>query len=300
MILPDLTLSSGFYKIASCLFFALMNIVIKNIPLPAIQIACMENIFGAFLLFLFSKTYKLPQKLKEPPSAIFAKVRPRYFPYLYWIRAMCAMVSTVLWTKSVQKLPLLQTVAMGFLSPFVTILGARFFLKEALSFSRIMAIFLALISGTLISCAKTDHFSQGLFNPWLFAPLIATVLFSVTNLLSKSLLSTHSPLVLTRSLMGITGLCLLVSTYDQWIPPSKNVLVLVSLLGILAAIAHICAHLAMARADVSALLPLGVIKLMFTGILAWVFFNELPSLGLLCGMIFGIAAFFCLSWRSKK
>jgi drug/metabolite transporter (DMT)-like permease len=295
--LTDLTLSSGFYKIAACLFFALMNIVIKSIQLPAIQIACIENIIGAFLLLLFSTNYVRSGSNSAPFAT---KQGAIWHTSRYWLRVICTIVSTVLWTKSIQKLPLLQTVAMGFLSPFVTLLGARFFLKESLNIHRMLAIFLALISGTMISCAKTKGFQGELFNPWVLAPLLATILFSVTNLLSKSLLSTNSPLILTRSLMGVTGVCLLVYTAGQWVQPSGDQWVLLILLGTLAASAHICAHLAMARADVTALLPLGVVRLMFTGLLAWIFFNETPSLWLLCGMLFGIAGFFCLSWRFKK
>jgi drug/metabolite transporter (DMT)-like permease len=292
----DLTLSSGLYKIASCVCFALINLLLKIIPLPASQVTCFESLFAAILLWSVSVKTPLP----HTPHSVAA---PSYWKNsLYWIRAALALISSWLWVISMQKLPLLQSVSMGFLSPFITILGARFFLKERLTFWRILAVLLAFLGGTFISFGGKF---QGLdLDPWVWAPLLTTVLFSAINLISKSLLSHTPPVVLTRSLMMMTGLgwlCIgLFKDYDQWAMPSLDQWLQFTALGVLAAGAHMCSHLAMARADVIALLPLGVIRLVLSGALGWFFLQETPSFWLICGILCVIGASSCLSWHLKK
>jgi drug/metabolite transporter (DMT)-like permease len=297
----DLTLSSGVYKIASCVFFALINVLLKSIHLPAAQVTCFESLFAAILLWLFSvKTHPLPVPLSQHSLAPLA---PDHWKNpLYWLRAALTLLSSWLWVVSMQRLPLLQTVSMGFLSPFVTILGARIFLKERLTLWRILAVLLAFLGGTLISLGNSV---QGLsLDPWVLAPLLTTVLFAAINLISKSLLSHTPPVVLTRSLMMMTGLGWLgiewFRGYDQWMAPSFNQWLQFAALGFLAAGAHMCSHMALARADVIALLPLGVIRLVLSGGLGWFFLQETPSFSVICGIICVIAASSCLSWRLKK
>lgn len=311
----DLTLSSGFYKILSCACFAVINLLLKTIPLPASEIACLENLLGTLGLWILP--WILPMhSLSLAPSPLIPRAsrgsdlapglkKPWTTsqdgwknPWI-WLRAVLALISSWLWVASVQKLPLLQTVAMGFLSPFVTLLGAWFFLGESLTYGRIGAIFLAFLSGTLMGLGgSTDIFGSTLCDPWVLAPLGTTVLFALVNLISKSLLSHKSPLALTRSLMGMTGLGLL-STCSQWVTPSPMDVGKLLVLSLLAVGAHIFSYLAMARSDMVALLPLGVLRLVITGLLGWFFLRETPSLFLLCGIILSIAASFCLSWRLK-
>ncbi len=300
----DLTLSSGLYKIASCVCFALINFLLKTIDLPASQVTCFESMFAAILLWSFSvQTRSSPQPLPQHNLAGSSPAEDAYWKNpLYWVRAALALFSSWLWVISMQKLPLLQSVSMGFLSPFITILGARFFLKERLTFWRILAVLLAFLGGTLISFGGRV---QGLgLDPWVLAPLLTTVLFAAINLISKSLLSHTPPLILTRSLMMMTGLgwlCIgLFKDYDQWVMPSFDQWLQFTALGVLAAAAHMCSHLAMARADIIALLPLGVIRLVLSGGLGWFFLQETPSFWLICGIICVIGASSCLSWHLKK
>jgi drug/metabolite transporter (DMT)-like permease len=292
----DLTSSSGFYKILSCACFALINLLLKKINLPASQITCLESLLGAAILW----TIPVSTSLNWTSNSTIGQNGSPWKNPLYLVRAVLALIGSWLWVISVQKLPLLQSVAMGFLSPFVTLLGAWFFLGESLTFWRILAIVLAFAGGTMISFGDQIHRAYAnVFDPWVLTPLLATALFSIINLISKSLLSTTSPLVLTRSLMLITGMGML-ATCSEWVMPSRLQMGTLILLGILAASAHISSHLAMARSDVIALLPLGVIRLILTGLLGWFFLKEVPSLWLICGIICSIAASFCLSWRFKK
>jgi len=293
----DLTLSSGFYKITSCVCFAWINLILKTIGLPASQVTCLESLLGAMLLWSIPLFFPTPAHAPMPHPVVST---PYSKKVLYWIRAMLALLSSWLWVVSVQKLPLLQTVAMGFLSPFVTLLGAWFFLHEKLTFWRILAIFLAFIAGTLISVGgQMDQVYATLFDPWILAPLGTTVLFSITNLISKSLLTITNPLQLTRSLMLATGIGLL-TTCGHWVWPSLLQTEKLCCLGILASLAHSSAHLAMSKSDIVALLPLGVVRVILTGVLGWFFLHETPSFWLVCGIIFGIGASLCLSWSFKK
>ena len=306
--MSDLTLSSGLYKIASCIGFALINLMIKTLALPASQIACFENLLAGTMLWALTVMHRpLPPSPHWPMAAPLSKrfKDAHWQNFVYWVRALLALISSWLWVMGVQKLPLLQSVSMGFLGPFVTLVGARLFLRERLTFWRILAIFLACLGGIFISIGgKTNLESSSVLDPWVLAPLIASVLFAVTNLMSKSLLTQTSSLVLTRSLMMTTGLGLLTVSYgdgySHWVMPSLDQWGPLTALGLLAAGAHMCSHLAMARSDIVALLPLGIFRFILSGLLGWFFLQETPSLGLICGIILAIGASRCLSWHSKK
>ncbi len=268
-----------------------MNVLLKEIHLPPSQITCFENLFGAIILWV------VPMYTNRSGGSW--KISQTWTKPLYLLRAAMALLGSWLWAVSVQKIPLLQSLAMGFLTPFVTVMGAWLFLGESITGWRILAIILGTIGGVFISFGGAIfHWNVQAFDPWVFGPLGASILFSLTNVLSKSLLSHTSPLSLSRSMMLTIGIGLL-STFPAWEIPSAMHCIQLGMLAGLAASAHISAHMAMARSDIIALLPLGLIKFIITGFLGWFFFQEVPSFGIVCGIILSIAASFCLSWRLK-
>jgi drug/metabolite transporter (DMT)-like permease len=265
-------------KIISCLCFASINGVVKSLSLPSLQIVAIESLLGALVLWPYCS--KLPFSLLKKP--------------LYWMRSSVAFVGMIAWVYSLKALPLFQTVAMGFLSPFITVVGACFCFHEPMTYKRIGAITLATLGGMCLSYGPrllSIDFSCG--DLIYLAPLVATALFALSNLMSKALLEHTTPLALTFSLLATIGVGLL-STFQEWTCPQAGDMIRLVILGILTAIAHFSLHYAMKRSDLTLLLPLGVTRLVAASFIGWFFFNEMPTWWTAYGMILIGAAFFFL------
>lgn len=273
-----LTYQSSAYKILSCLCFASMNGVVKSLDLPSLQIVAMESLLGALILWPFCPKFPL-SLLKNP---------------LYWIRAGVAFVGMMAWVYSLKTLPLFQTVAMGFLSPFITVIGAYLCFQEPLTSKRISAIGLATLAGMCLSYGPRllcIEFSRA--DLFYLAPLVAPALFALSNLISKGLLAHTTPLTLTFSLFFTLAIGLLF-TYQEWTYPQDEDMIKVCVLGILTAIAHLSLHSAMKYSDLTLLLPLGVMRLVAASLIGWVFFCEVPTWWTAWGLVCTGLAFFLL------
>lgn len=298
-------ISAATYKITACLLYAVLNVVMKKSALSYGVITFWENTIGALCLWGW------------------AAWRPRDFYPSFpksqrgWllVQALCATGGSLLFVKSLQTWSLLQTIAMGFLNPLIAVVLAVLFLKEPLTSARIQAIALGMVAGLFITMSKSSRLSQiwgcGV---WAWEPLAAHTLFSVTNIINKHLLKTASALVVTRSMM--TAICVFLllfglvsrhSTYALHWPSVQDTwrlwdvlikqLPTILTIGTLAVSAHWCHYQSLKRGEIVVLLPLGVVKLILSGLFGWWFFQETLTWGLVCGMIMVGLALQRLSWN---
>ena len=72
---------------------------------------------------------------------------------LYMARAIAAAGGIVLWFTSLKDLPLVQVIALKYLSPFLILAGAYFFFRERLDRARILAILLAMTGAIIITAS---------------------------------------------------------------------------------------------------------------------------------------------------
>jgi drug/metabolite transporter (DMT)-like permease len=285
-------IQSIFWKVSACFCFVGINALIKALQLPMLQIIGLEHAFGAFFLWPW---------LPKVPTALFKNL-------LCWGRALVSFLGVILWVYALKKLSLFQSVALGFLGPVSTAFGAWFFLGENVTKKRIWAIGLGIIGGIFMSHSpggnKTTigpHTTTTLLYVFPFlAPLMATLFFSTTNLMSKALLSRIHPLVSTFILLCMLGILGLLASYSTFIIPSWAQWQLIIGLGGLSAIAHLCLNQAMHRADVMFLIPIGAIRLIASAFMGWCFFGEVltPMLGV--GAIFLLSALLLLIQEGRK
>ena len=267
-----MSLDAGWlWKVLSCIGFASINGVIKGLSLPGSQIASIENLLGALLLWPFCR--------RNFFSCRFLMQEP-----FFWIRSLCALLGTLCWVHSLQQLPLLQIIAMGFLSPFVTTLGAYFFLGESFHWKRALAIIFAVAGGILVTYGHVSIYGPGTSSLLVMTPLVANILFALVNLMSKSMVARVPPLFLTFFLLVTTGTGLLF-TLPTWHWPSINEGVILLGLGSLTALAHLCLHQAMKHTEILTLIPLGAIRLLVSAFIGWMFFHEVPTLWTGCGTL---------------
>ena len=175
-----------FWKVLSCVSFAFVNIMVRylsgsSLPieqkLPTFVIMFFQNLIGTILLlpFIF-KDLKSINVLK-------ALINSKYYK-LHLTRIIVAILGIFLLYFSFSKMPVPQVVAIGCISPILTMIGAAILLKEKISFKRHLAIFLSLTGGFLIT--RPDlAINLGLLNWVAIFPICAALIFSADNLITK-------------------------------------------------------------------------------------------------------------------
>lgn len=271
------------WKVFSCFCFASVNGMLKSLPLPACQLACLQNLLGSIIMM---------RCLQDFPTFILKSP-------LYWIRCLISLLGTLLWIYALRNMPIFQAVAMGFLTPFFTITGASLFLKEKLTPIKSLAISLA-IAGGIVANYKVNFFTCGKTSSiYLLLPLLSATLFASVNLMSKSLVKNISPEVLSFSLLATTGVGLLF-TVPSWAWPTAAQWIQLSVLGMLMAGALWGLHQAMKYTEFTFLIPVGSVKIWASALIGWFFFNEKPTQCMWIGSILILMALSLLHYRPQS
>jgi drug/metabolite transporter (DMT)-like permease len=288
------------------MLYSVLNVAIKKCPLPCVVITLWENIIGA--LWLWGMTVCRPSD--------FVSTSTRSHKGWVLLQGIFATCGSLLFVISLKTIPLIQTIAMGFVNPLMAATFAVFFLGEKMTKARLQAITLGVLGGVMILVSKTSSTLWG-YTTWAWEPLMANALFTATHIINKHILKQTSVLRVMRSMMTSIGLILSVVIgghmaglfQEPWlakalghviIPQNPYHLLSISVVGILALAAHWCHYQALKRQDVVVLLPFGAIKLATTCLLGWLFFSEKPSFLLICGMIITGFALKRLSWSANR
>lgn len=267
------------WKIASCACFAGINVLVRYLsggsplplatPLPIYTIMFFQNFIGTLLVVAWM------WRSDGLQTKAFFTTRP----WLNITRLVTATGGIGLWYLSVQYIPITEVVALSFIAKIITILGAVFFLKEAFNLQRKLAVFLSLVGGYLITRPDLPLLNISEVNLLLLLPILAAVVFSLDTLLTRRLLSLNeSPRTLTwYALAFTTPFCVLPALHYGWISPDLTHAPWLLLLGILGALSHFTFNKAYAFAEITAVLPFGISRLIFCAIFSYAAFYEIPK-----------------------
>lgn len=261
----------AFWKISSFLCFSAINGIVRYLsqtaeaigqtPLPAYEIAFFQNLFG--LVFL------IPWIVQHGPKSL--KTRS---PVLQLCRITLSAIGVVLWYISLTHMPLAQAVALMFLGPLITVMGAKVFLKEELTKERSLAILIGFVGGGIIS---QSTFAIGTFSLIALLPILAATCFSGATLMIRKLAKDDSPQLIVTYLLVFMAPALFIPTllYGAW--PDAWHWPWLLMMGGFAASAHLCLSQAYASAEVSYLAPYGFTKWFASSLIGVVAFAEFPS-----------------------
>lgn len=282
------------WKISSFLCFSGINGIVRILsqtsdalgqtPLPAYEIAFFQNIVG--LIFL------IPWIIQQGPQSL--KTRS---PALQAFRIVLSALGVVLWYISLTYLPLAQAVALMFLGPLITVMGAKVFLKETLSKERSIAILIGFVGGGIISHTT---FTVGVFSFVAFLPILAATCFSGATLMVRRLAKDDSPQLIVTYLLFFMAPVLLIPTLFYGVCPETWQWPWLLMMGGLAASAHLCLGKAYASAEVSYLIPYGFTKWFASALIGFAAFAEIPSFGTCLGAFILMGAIVSLSYSETR
>ncbi len=284
----------AFWKVSSFLCFSAINGIVRYLsqtaeaigqtPLPAYEVAFFQNLFG--LVFL------IPWILQNGPESLKSR-----HPALQTCRIALSAIGVVLWYTSLAYIQLAQAVALMFLGPLITAIGARLFLHETIGKERSLAILIGFVGGGLISHTA---FSPGALSLLALLPVLAATCFSGATLMIRRLAKDDSPQLIVTYLLLFMAPVLLIPTLLHGVWPEPWQWPWLLMMGGLAASAHLCLSKAYASAEVSYLIPYGFTKWFASALIGFAAFAEVPSMWTCLGSFILMGAIISFSYVEAR
>jgi len=191
---------------------------------------------------------------------------------------------------------LAKATALMFTVPIFATILAIIFLKEVVGIRRWSAMFVGFF-GALIVLRPDIELG---FGPLLI--LCGSLMWSSSVLMAKKLTQTDSTLSITfwQAAGLIPATFILATQVWQW--PNLDQLIMFLLIAIAGTLTHWFLNEALKRAEISALLPLDYLRLIWSVSLGLIFFNEIPPAGLWLGaaLILGASTYIGVRQAKKK
>lgn len=284
------------WKILSFAAFAATNGVVRylsgggsvspEIILPTHVTQFFQNVFGT--LFLIPLLF---------PTG-FKSLKTSYLG-LHSLRVVMAVMGISLWYLSLKYLPIAEGLALTFTGPVFTVIGAYWLLGEKLNLQRFLAISLSMMGAFIIS--RPDlAFSDPKASLGLAAvlPLASALALAFSKLLTRKLANFgESPKALATYLLLLMTPISLVPALFEWTTPSTEHWFWLIALGFFAAVAHFAFAKAYALAEVTFLTPFGFSKFLFSTLIGFYFFSEIPSQALWIGLTVIGASILLLAYK---
>lgn len=213
------------------------------------------------------------------------------------LRGLCLAVGSLTMGLALRTMPVGETIAIVYLSPFAVMLLAGPLLGEKVSLFGWIGASIGFLGVLLIVRPGGGLDPLGVTYSLINAAA-ATMYHLLTRILSRTE-STAAMLVIT-ALVGVVvfGVLLL------WTPlgplPGTGDLGLVLLLGVLATLGHFLFTAAYREAPASLLAPVNYLHLVWGGVLGWIFFGHLPDGWSAAGMLLVAAAGMAIALRAGR
>ena len=216
-------------------------------------------------------------------------------PVRHFIRATAAVGCVVLYIYGIKYLPLSENIAISHSAPIIAALLAVPVLSEKLGIHRMSAILIGFVGVLIIVKPGTD-----LFQLKSLIPIGSAIFMAIGYLATRSIMSTDSSI----SIVFYYSFALLFTSIvffpvDFIFPTNVNWLLALSL-GLMGSAGHYFMSLAAKHADVAITSPFEYSSFIFVGIMAYIFFLEIPTQSVVIGSFFIIFSGMYIAYRERK
>lgn len=255
------------YMIMSALGFALMAACVKSVSkygIPVLEIVAARALISLLLSYIDVKRKKISVWGNHKPLLIARGVAGA-------LALMCVYFA-------VTTLPLAEATILQYLHPLFTAILALFFLKEAIKRSTILCIFLS-IAGLLVMVKPDILFASNVELPLisviaaLLGALGSAIAYVIVRRLSHS--EDSSVIIFYFPLMALPLSLILLG--DDFVLPNQEAFILLMLVGIFTQVGQVGLTKAMQTETAAKATAYSYVQVIFSIILGWVFFSEIPS-----------------------
>jgi len=265
--------------------FVLLNALMR---LLAQQVDVFET---QFLRYLAALLLMLPLAWHRG----LANYRPKQVGGQFW-RGAVHTAGLCLWFVALPHITLADTTAIGFTTPLFIMIGAYFVFREPMRWERWVATLVGFC-GVLIVVGPKLSGGAGLYN---LVMLASAPLFAASFLITKALTRTESNgvILLWQSLtISVFSLPMALVGW-QW--PSAWQWAGFALCGALGSLAHYCLTRSFRVADISATQSMKFLDLVWSALLGWALFADVPTQSTLIGGALICAATIWVARRESR
>ena len=236
--------------------------------LPVLQITWARYFFTVVIILptmvlFFKKNLKLSEK-----------------PKLQIIRGVLLFFANILFFYSISQISLSKALTLAFIAPLIVTIFSSIFLNEKVGFNRWVAVMIGFFGCLIV-------IRPGLieFNLATFAALGTGFMYGFYLIVTRKLSNVDNPL-LTLLFTGIVGA--FIGSFAipfYWVIPSPDQWFFLFLIGFFASIGHLLLILSLKLADASKLAPFGYFEILPNVIIGFYFFNNVPDIFHLAGLV---------------
>ena len=236
--------------------------------LPVLQITWARYFFTVVIILpimvlFFKKNLKLSEK-----------------PKLQIIRGVLLFFANILFFYSISQISLSKALTLAFIAPLIVTIFSPIFLNEKVGFNRWGAVMIGFFGCLIV-------IRPGLidFNLATFAALGTGFMYGFYLIVTRKLSNVDNPL-LTLLFTGIVGA--FIGSFAipfYWVMPSSDQWLFLFLIGFFASIGHLLLILSLKLADASKLAPFGYFEILPNVIIGFYFFNNVPDIFHLTGLV---------------
>ena len=236
--------------------------------LPVLQITWARYFFTVVIILptmvlFFKKNLKLSEK-----------------PKLQIIRGALLFFANILFFYSISQISLSKALTLAFIAPLIVTIFSPIFLNEKVGFNRWVAVMIGFFGCLIV-------IRPGLidFNLATFAALGTGFMYGFYLIVTRKLSNVDNPL-LTLLFTGIVGA--FIGSFAipfYWVMPSLEQWLFLFLIGFFASIGHLLLILSLKLADASKLAPFGYFEILPNVIIGFYFFNNVPDLFHVAGLV---------------
>ena len=270
---------------ASGFLFCVLN------ALARVLTSQLEPMQAQFLRYFFGTLVLLPWVVRHGLAAF----RPKRIGGQF-VRGAVHTVGLILWFIALPKIPLADMTAIGFTGPIFIMIGAYLFLKEPMRWERWLATVLGFI-GVLIVVAPKLSGSGGGYHLVMFA---SAPVFAASFLLTKALTRTETAGVIVLWQAITVTLFSLPLALPVWQAVSAWQWLGFAVSGVLGTGGHYCLTRAYVAADISATQSLRFLDLIWSALLGFLIFADVPTSTTLAGGALICAATLWVAHRESR
>lgn len=247
-----------FYAILSCFYVSIMVGMVRHLSMEfnVFFVIMMRNFF-AFMFFV-------PQ---------IVKTRARIFKTerfgLHLVRNINGFVGMSLWFYAVTLVSLSDAISITFIVPIITTFAAMVFLREKVGAKAWISMVIGFIGILIIIRPGFKEFHSA-----YILTFAATVTWAITNVIIKIMTKTERPNTIVAYMSLLTFLISLPFGLYFAKEMSLTDVFWFSMIGLFSNLAHVAMTNSYAKVDLSVVQPFDFLRLIFTSIVAYVFFDE--------------------------
>lgn len=253
--------------ILSCFLSSIIITLVRDLSsqFHIFFIVMMRNLCGIFVL--------IPHFIKHQKSLF----RTNNI-HLHLFRSFNGTISMFLWFYAIISLPMSEAISLSFLTPIITTLASKFFLKERVSKNIFFACLVSFVGVLIIMRPGFNEFKYGYI--FCFGSIIS---WTISNLTVKTMTKTDK----TRNIVAQMTVFMFLFSLPFAIPHFKfidfNAFVKFLFLGIISNLCYKLIAQAYRKNNLSLLQPFDFSRLIFTSFIAYFIFDEKPDFWIFLG-----------------